>query len=570
MRTINLKSIRLLAVTAIFCLGTVVYSNAFKGAFQFDDNIYIVGNPDIRTFHHLLENWASYPCRFVVFLSLSLNYHFNGLHVFGYHLFNLVVHLLSAFFVWWFVLLTLSTPAMKRNTITPHADLIALLAGLIFVSHPLQTEAVTYMWQRCASMAALFYLASLCFYIKSRLPASSRARNIYYTGSFLMAVVAMFTKENTITLPFMIVLYEISFFEVKKINWKQLSPFLLALLIIPLTIFLAHAPQFQAIREFEKSPEAISPWHYLLTQFRVIVTYTRLLLVPINQNIDYDYAISRNILELPTLISFLFLAGIFYTAIRLFANWRLLSFSILWFFLTLSLESSLFPLKCVIFEHRLYLPMVGYSLFLVSGLYDGARLLCHSEHNKKSKGTLEFSLGITISVLAMIITLNSIATYARNKLWKDPITLWSDTLQKSPYKSRVSYNLGLAYYNTNNWPLAIHYFGRAIAIKPTMTDAAYNLGLAYYKAGDFPESVLAYDKTIDIDPSFVNAYINRADSYYMERKIPEALADLNRALVINPHIAEAYFTRADIYVKLNKLSQAMSDYNKAIEINPDF
>ena len=113
----------------------------------------------------------------------------------------------------------------------------------------------------------------------------------------------------------------------------------------------------------------ISSMQYLLTQFRVMVTYIRLLFLPLNQNLDYDYPISQSLFELPTLISFLFLIIILFFAKRLFSKYRLVSFSIFWFFLTLLPESSLFPIKDVIFEHRLYLPLVGYSMFLVSGVY---------------------------------------------------------------------------------------------------------------------------------------------------------------------------------------------------------
>ena len=169
----------------------------------------------------------------------------------------------------------------------------------------------------------------------------------------------------------MILLYEFSFFKTRKdINWKYLVPFLLTLLIIPVTMFftkISNVSRDTAI--LQKGPQDISPMHYLLTQFRVMVTYIRLVFLPLNQNLDYDYPVSKSIFELPVLISFLFLITILFCAKRLFSKYRLVSFSIFWFFLTLLPESSLLPIKDVIFEHRLYLPLVGYSIFLVSGIY---------------------------------------------------------------------------------------------------------------------------------------------------------------------------------------------------------
>ena len=160
--------IKPLSIILIACLGIIVYSNTFHCPFHFDDNVYIVDNSSIENIQDPLNIWKFYPCRFVTFFSIALNYHYHGFNVIGYHIFNLAVHLGSAILVWWLTLLTFTTPVMKKERITGHAGLIALFAGLVFVSHPIQTEAVTYIWQRVASLAALFYLASLCLYVKSR------------------------------------------------------------------------------------------------------------------------------------------------------------------------------------------------------------------------------------------------------------------------------------------------------------------------------------------------------------------------------------------------------------------
>ena len=119
-----------------------------------------------------------------------------------------------------------------------------------------------------------------------------------------------------------------------------------------------------AINGTTRSP----PLHYFLTEFRVMFTYIRLAFLPINQNLDYDYPIYKNIFEFPVLSSILFLIAVLYCAKRLFPKYRLLSFSIIWFFVTLLPESGSYALGDVIVEHRLYLPLAGYSLFLVSSM----------------------------------------------------------------------------------------------------------------------------------------------------------------------------------------------------------
>jgi tetratricopeptide (TPR) repeat protein len=203
--------------------------------------------------------------------------------------------------------------------------------------------------------------------------------------------------------------------------------------------------------------------HYLLTQFRVIVTYIRLVFLPFNQNLDYDYPVFKNFFELSVLISFLFLMTILLCANRLFSKYRLVSFSILWFFLALLPESSFFAIKDVIFEHRLYLPLAGVSLFLVSGAY---YLIGKN------------GLKAMVVVLTMVLACYSVLTYQRNKVWKDPLTLWDDTVHKSPHKARGYGNRGMAYYKQGDFTHALSDFNKAIELNPNYTESYNNRGMS--------------------------------------------------------------------------------------------
>jgi len=547
-----------LPLIIIPCWGIAVYINTFHCSFQFDDRVFIIDNIAIRNIANLQSLWNYYPCRFITFVSLALNYHFGQLNVFGYHLFNLAIHLSAALLVWWLVHLTLSCPVMKNNKITKHAEMIALFSGLVFVSHPLQTEAVTYIWQRSTSMAAMFYLASLCLYVKSRLLRHSQregSETIFYAGSLLAAISAMFTKENAITLPLVILLYE-NFFLFKKgvrgsLKCPQAAiPFLCTLLIIPLTmIFNTGTAPKEAVN--------IPPFDYLMTQFRVMLTYIRLLIVPINQNLDYDYPIVKNIFEPPVLLSISCLGLIVWSAKRLFANYRLISFSICWFFLTLLPESSLLPLQDVIFEHRLYLPMAGYSIFLVSGLY---YLL--EKHTFKS----------TACVLLVIITWYSCLTFQRNSVWKNEMTMLNDVIQKSPHKERPLNNRGLIFSTQGKLPQAIADFTKAIEINPTYTNAYINRGFMYNKQGDFNLAILDYSRAIEINPRLPEALIDRGNVFLKLGNTQQALSDFQNAVTLtpdNPYFADTYFDLGYIYYKQGNFIQAVSNYSKVIRINPN-
>ncbi|MEE9614704.1 MAG: hypothetical protein V3W31_07095, partial [Thermodesulfobacteriota bacterium] len=268
-----LTSIALIAVTAL-----VVYSNTLNGPFLFDDDWYVVNNVKIRDLGNFLDLSGT---RYVTFLTFALNYYFGGLDPFGYHLANIVIHMVNGLLVWWLVILTFRTPAMERTAGEPGLKyLVALVAALIFVSHPIQTQAVSYITQRFASLATLFYLLSLVLYVKWRF---SR-RWWLYAVSLLSAIVAMKTKEIAFTLPAMLCLYELAFFPREGFSKRlpALVPFLLTMAIIPLTYF---APEFgpelgigekgsdaaEKIRELNVlQMKTLSRYEYFATQMRVI------------------------------------------------------------------------------------------------------------------------------------------------------------------------------------------------------------------------------------------------------------------------------------------------------------
>ena len=444
---------------------------------------------------------------------------------------------------------------MRDEEISRQADRISLFAGLIFIAHPVQVEAVTYISQRSASMATLFYVASLCFYIKSRsaqteIPHSVVGR-IYYAGALTTAVIAMFTKETAITLPLMILLYEISFLKTDtKPNWKYLAPFLATLIIVPLGTDFTKSVKFHLLLG---EPE-MSSMQYFLTQFRVMITYIRLVFLPFCQNLDYDYHIFKDILEAPVMVSVLFLATILFSVKCLFTKYRLIAFSILWFFLTLLPESSIFPIKDVIFEHRLYLPMVGFSLFLVSGIY--------YIWGKNS------STGMT-AILCLIVLSYSVMTYQRNIIWKDDQSLWDDTVRKSPYKARPYINRGISYCRLGELDRSWKDLNKGIGINPNFAISYFYRGLIYEKQGRPIQALIEFSKAITIEPRNPLAYYKRCFIYKSTGDIPRCLSDLYKINEIDPQDTMAYDFRGIVFIEQGKLIQAIAEFNKSIDIDPN-
>ena len=545
-------------IISIVLLGTLIYSNSFDCSFQFDDKHNITDNTAIRDLSNIRAMWELGHSRLVGFYSFALNYHFGELNVRGYHIVNFFIHIINAIIIFWITRLLFRSPVLKDQSIARHQFTIAWLTALLFVSHPLATGAVTYIVQRLASLVALFYLLAIGLYLTARLSASVRSYG-YYAAAALAAILAIHTKENAYTLPLAIVLIELFFLQTNKLslNWKSPRIILgllgvVAFVTIALSTFSLEV--FKPLPPSQYNSETITSWNYLLTQLGVIVRYIRLLILPYNQTIDYDIPVSHSVLETSTLLSGLFLLSILSMAIYLFNKNRIISFGIFWFFLTLSIESSIIPISDLMFEHRTYLPSFGFFLILAGGLYP------YIENRNKNTAML---------IVALLIGTNSVLAYQRNKVWKDELSLWSDAIQKSPNKARPYMNRGYAYGRLQQWKNSINDFNKVNELNPEQhAPAYYNLGIAYWTLGQKERSLDNYSHAIKIDSSYADAYYGRGVCYYYLNNIDSALYDYTKALSIIPR-PEVYYNRGLLYANKKMYAEAINDYSKAISISPD-
>jgi hypothetical protein len=372
----------LIAIVLIAGVTFVAYSNTFHVPFQFDDPVNITQNPNIQIkslswdlLERLVKNTYRESIRVFSYFTIALNFYFGGFNVFGYHVVNFFIHVTSGIFLYWFLLLTLNLPSLKEKY-GPISYKVALLTSLIFVTHPIQTQSVTYIIQRMASMAGMFYLLAMVLYIKGRL-STGGVRFCYFAGTVLSYLFGVFSKENAAILPLFIALYEFYFFQNLDLSpkgRKVIISLAAGLLILGAFGFLIWGERYiQVIRE-GYAYCTFTMQERVLTQFRVVVYYLTLLIYPhpSRLNLDYDFSISKTILDPPTtLISLLIIAGLVGYSIWTARKRPMISFCILWYFGNLVIESSVFPLE-IAFEHRLYLPAVGpfiiFSLLLVRGI----------------------------------------------------------------------------------------------------------------------------------------------------------------------------------------------------------
>ncbi len=571
--------VQAILIAALACL---VYSGTFSVPFQFDDKLNIVDNPLIKD---LSNFWPPSGVRWFGYLTFALNYAFNGLDPRGYHAVNLVIHVLNAFLVYWLMLLTFKTPWYSRketaheNERTWH-ELTALFTALLFAVHPVQTQAVTYIVQRLASLATLLCLLSITAYIQARLISAARKSRdggstrmsivFFYAVAVLSAVLAMKTKEISFTLPVVIILYEFFFFTAdpplfsKKLLY--LLPLVLTLAIIPFTMTGFSGDMLSAFT----ATNEISRHDYLLTQFRVLVTYLRLLVLPVNQSVDHNYPVYHEFLAAPVLLSFLFLALLAGFGVHLAVRARrarparLIAFGIFWFFITISVESSIVPIADIMFEHRLYLPSVGAAAAVTAGMAFLAEKL-QSRHRHALTAFLAGGIVVVITLAA--------AAFSRNIVWQSEIALWENAVERHPEAARALSMLGIQYGAVGRRSDAINAYRKAIAAKPAFAEAHVNLGSAYVEEGLLDEGMNEFMKATSLRNmdaiDTANLYINIG--YCFERKgMPDrAIEFYNYALPMVPDDAGVYFFLGRAYQAKGMNARAGEFMSKAHQLNPD-
>ncbi len=563
------------AGTAVFvalCItGFVIYSNTFHSTFHFDDKFNIVENYLLRD---LTRFWPPLGTRWAGFLSFALNYKINGLNVVGYHLVNTFIHVTNAFLVYLLTLSAFDAPAIKEAMEDRARYIAALTAAFIFISHPVQTQAITYITQRFASLSTLFFLLSLLLYVKARTEGGLKLR--FYIPAVVSAMLALKTKEISATLPIVIVLYEYAFLTGRESLKKRalyVAPFFIALLIIPLDLFgpelgigwesgIAEEMRVRQVKDIT----LLSRQDYFLTEMKVIVMYMRLLILPVNQNLDYLLHPVHGFPDTGTIASGIFILVLIVAAIFFFIVSKrgkrplglIAAFGALLFFITLSVESSFIPIQDVINEHRLYLPSIG--VFMAVGAL--------AAYVVKRLGLNPYKA--LAAFLVIVIVPLAIASYLRNRVWKDDITLWGDVVRKSPINPRARVNLGFAYAQAGIFDKAEEHYRLVLdRINPSSAEAQNGLGDLYYKTGRIAEATEAYSRSLATNPDDPYVHYNLAVLYVSNGRVSEASSELKEALKLRPDYPEAHNNLANIYMMTGDIDGAVASYRSALRLKPD-
>ncbi|MBF0505024.1 MAG: tetratricopeptide repeat protein [Candidatus Omnitrophica bacterium] len=532
--------------------GLLIYARTFSFDFVFDDHLFIVLNPFIKNFNNIHLMWHAFPrTRLVGMYSFALNYYFSQLHPQGYHIFNFIVHLLGVGLVW-----ALAGLLFKITKWLPSEDRLnqelPFVIAMLYLVHPCQTQAVTYISQRFESMAAVFYLGTIYSYLCARLSTNRTKKGFLFAFAGLLTVLGILTKEVVVTVPLMILAMERILFPQKDNKKLYMVLGLGGVALYLLFTRLVHADLGVFLKTTPSEShdgDVLTPLRYFLTQMRVFLTFLRLLVLPIHQNLDYDYPASTGLFSPPlTLLGLGVIGGIILIIVKLRRRIPLIAFGLAWVLITFSIN--LAPRANVIFEHKLYLISFGFflSLAVALGIWVKDRRIL---------------TGILLCMIAVLAT----ATYQRNKVWANEILLWEDSIKNSPHKARVNASLGRVYGSSGQYDKAIDYLSRAIAISPD--NITYeNRGIIYSLQGLSDKALEDLSKSIAMDPNYFSVYVKRSGVYQIQHNYGAALADLQRAIQLGPYFSDAYIERGMIWMQTGKLQEALKDFQQALNIDP--
>ena len=558
---------KIFAITALFIIILIIYSNTFHASWHFDDEPNITDNPNLHLKEITWENVKrtifsdrnnpDIPYRPVACLSFALNHYFGGLDVFGYHLVNISIHLLSSIFLFLFIYHTLNLPSLKTKYAS-HSYSIALLATILWTINPVHTQAITYLVQRMASMAGMFCIMSMYFYLKARTTEPGGKKLLFLILCFVSFAMALGSKENSAILPLSIFLYEILLLQ--KITGqnlrKNLRLFFIVtgpILILGFTfIYFQGGNIFSFLNGYENRPFTLV--QRLLAEPRIIIFYISLLLYPMPNrlNIAHSFQISTSLFNpISTVLSIILIAGAIGYAVYSAKKQPLFSFCILFFFLNHVIESTIFPLE-LIFEHRNYIPSMLFFLPVAIGF-------CNLLELYAMKRTMKHI--ISVFIILLLIGLGH-STFMRNFTWKNEKTLWIDAVEKAPDQFRPHHNLGRYYQDHGHQEEAISEYKKALSRsvlhrKNETAVTYYNLGNIYGDLRDYEKARYFYERAKDIDPDYLPVYVNIAAVLDREGKYALAHDYLVKVIRFRPDSIEANYNLGFHYLREGQPEKAI-------------
>lgn len=555
----NRNRVLYISVGVIAISSFIVYSNILFNGFVYDDIAGILDNRWIRDWHNIPEiltksvwgfytNFESPFYRPLPHLIGILVFKLGGLSPFSFHLnsilFNSAVCLL-VFLITRHILSDIYPESKRINT-------GALVAAIIFAVHPVHTEVVAWAAETPELYFSFFLLISFYCYIKW---SGSNSALFLYPASLVSFFLAMLAKEPAAGLPFILIIYDFLFARRKRGLKQKIMSYLPYFAVLGLYILM----RVNALGSFAppNANRQLSAYEAIINVFPLLGKYLFTLFIPMELNVFHTFKPYTSIFN-PVVMSSLAVAILMAViAVIALKKDKAVFFSIM-VFITPLLPALYIPAlgRNAFAERYLYLPSFGLA-FLVAIL-----LVRAFDRGKKSGMALA-------SALIVVIAVFSVATFERNRIWKNEFTLWYDTVQKSPDAAIPHDALGNAYFKMGKLDEAIEQYNVALRIQPTFTRAIGNLGNAYNKKGELDKAVEQYRLAIRQNPKDANFHNNLGIAYAKSGKLSDALSEFQTAVGINPYYSDGYNNLGLAYIKMGMREKAEEAFKKAVSLKPE-
>ena len=555
-----------------------------------DDNMYVTSNIHIQSVRTLEGILWSFSTKYfglwnpLVWLSFIFDYQIHGLNAGGYHLTNLILHIMTTLLLFW--LFNRMTGAIWKS---------AFVAGL-FALHPLHVESVAWIAERKDVLSGFFWMLTLCLYVYyTEKPLMRR-----YLLVLLSFACALMSKPMVVTLPVVMILLDywpldrlqsrkivtnmpeiisvsankekkkkkikkealmknISTPRVQKLSepkiagiiplwqlWEKIPLFFLSAVLAAITLFHQQPP----VKRF------LFPLDSRLANALVsFVSYLEKTFWPHNMAIFYPFP--AQIPAEQVVGASLLILVISVAVIVMMKRQPYLFVGFLWYAITIAPVIGIIQISdYAMADHYHYLPSIGIVIMLTWGIP-------HLIKNVETRKKILFPAGIAI--LAIL----SVLTWQQCGYWKNSITLFSHALKVTKDNYLVFDNRGAAYASLGQYQQAIEDYNKAIRSKPDDSLAYNNRGAAYANLGQYQQAIENYNKAIILKPDYVEAYNNRGTAYANLGRYQQAIEDYNEANRLNSDDADLFYNRGTAYAKLGQYQRAIEDYNEAIILKPD-
>ncbi len=512
------------------------YGPALRSPFVLDDIYLPYADVNAPLIH--LSDWLRFPRPLLMF-SYWLNYQADGSEPHSYHVTNVLLH----FFVSIVVMLMAARLLAWAGVAGRMRTALAIFSGALFLLHPLQTESVAYVASRSEVLSVLFYYSAFAIFIYSNRETMSWLRAISIVVLFGAAAA---TKEHTLTLPILILLTD--FYWSRGGLRKNAALYgLLAAGGVAGGAFVAKVLLGANTAGF--GMKDLSPAAYFFTQCRVIWTYIRMFFLPYGQNIDPDVPLSAGVLDHDAIFGLMALVILIALAWACRKRWPLACFGVFVFLLLIAPTSSVVPIRDVLAERRVYLPFLGLILIVLEPLR-----------------RLRFEQAVGVG--AAVVVVCTYLTYQRSDVWSTPLTLWQDSVAKSPNKVRPRFQLAFAQYQLGDCAAANENFGAASRLDTPDYRLLVDWANALDCAGREDDAVQAFARAIHLNDGAAEAYVGLSAVYGKQRKLQEALNVLGRAEAIDPNIPQIYINRGGVFELQGNPAAAIKEYRHALAIDP--